>query len=714
MARTRPAWPISPYPGHWLGGGVAPCVGILDGDGSPEIVFTYLGWNPGSSLWAWHADGTVVPGFPVPLEWDANHEMYPESLTLANLEGGPGLDILVLAHDNVTNKGHLEVYRPDGTPLPGWPPPDWLEVPWGGYGRTAVGDINGDGQPEVVMPEARMYYSGETNRVWAWRADGSVLPGFPVEMPVEPSKSCPLGPVLGDVDGDGIADIVVASPSYVHVFHGDGTLAPGWPQFGGKPVLADLFGDGHVQVIATSSGGYADPALRVYDGKGRLQWKAATQNTDYWDPAVADIDGDQQLEIVLRDHSDQVYAWHPDGTPLSSSPFPVGSNPGNGDVIESSVAIGDINGDGYTDLITGNTQNDSYLYAFPAPGPYNAYAVEWPMQGGNSRNDGCYVRHSAFGHGCAVTAAATPATVPVGATTSLSATFTDSMDHAAAGWSWSDGGVGGTFSPSASVRNPTYTVPSDLTLTSLTLSVSVTCDGPHPLTTRNSVPLGVIPKGAWLWQGGGFKYPGGVAANPADGSCWVSDYGNNSVTHLSSAGDQLWQTALPSPFSYPYGLSVNPSDSSCWVSDRYHGQAVHLSLAGQELWRGGGLDQPFSASVNAADGSCWVADHLGNCVVHLASTGEALGTPIGGFKRPASLSVDSGSGSCWVADTEDSQVVQLSSAGVVLWRGKRVLLSLLRVRKPHRRLLLGGRFRTQSSGASVLDGIGTLSEQHRV
>ncbi len=98
-------------------------------------------------------------------------------------------------------------------------------------------------------------------------------------------------------------------------------------------------------------------------------------------------------------------------------------------------------------------------------------------------------------HGLSATASATPSSVPSGGTASLEATATDSLGHGVAAWSWSDGGAGGAFSPSAGVRNPTYTAPANLgdVAKVITLTVTATCDGPAPATASASVALTVMP-----------------------------------------------------------------------------------------------------------------------------------------------------------------------------------------------------------------------------
>jgi len=173
-----------------------------------------------------------------------------------------------------------------------------------------------------------------------------------------------------------------------------------------------------------------------------------------------------------------------------------------------------------------------------------------------------------------------------------------------------------------------------------------------------------------------FEQPESVSVNPTDGSCWVAvwavrgygtgEYGPGYVAHLSEAGEELWRSASGA-FDRPQSVSVNPADGSCWVADwgfAYYGQGqvVHLSATGEELWRsaGGAFSGPRSVSVDSTDGSCWVGDTFHSQVVHLSAAGEELWRSAAAF-FVYSVSVDSTDGSCWVADYIHSQV---GSAGV--------------------------------------------------
>ncbi len=75
------------------------------------------------------------------------------------------------------------------------------------------------------------------------------------------------------------------------------------------------------------------------------------------DPAVVDLDGDGDLEIVFGDASGRIRVYRHDGTPLSGWPVAVGAS-----LSSSPIAVGDIDGDGDMEVVAGTTNGRAYAY----------------------------------------------------------------------------------------------------------------------------------------------------------------------------------------------------------------------------------------------------------------------------------------------------------------------------------------------------------------
>jgi hypothetical protein len=115
-----------------------------------------------------------------------------------------------------------------------------------GPGTAAIGDIDGDGQQDSVIGSGTCAYWGFVDdfdlrrcyTVYAFRPDGSLLPGFP-KPTAKAGKSKLATPALGDLDGDGLKEIVwVNDNNDVLVWTIPGTPGPEnvqWPMFRHDP-----------------------------------------------------------------------------------------------------------------------------------------------------------------------------------------------------------------------------------------------------------------------------------------------------------------------------------------------------------------------------------------------------------------------------------------------------------------------------------------------
>jgi hypothetical protein len=165
-------------------------------------------------------------------------------------------------------------------------------------------------------------------------------PGWPQTMGTH-SLYKPVGVVLADVDADGLLEVLAGSTDNLfRVWRQDGTLMPGWPvnvggQVQSKGAAADLDGDGDLEILVCVKGG----PLRIFhhDGTPLAGWPQ-TSGVPYGfiSPTVYDLTGDGAPEVLIGG-GNTVRAWLADGTPFFSTN--IGAN------ITGTLAIGDINGD---------------------------------------------------------------------------------------------------------------------------------------------------------------------------------------------------------------------------------------------------------------------------------------------------------------------------------------------------------------------------------
>jgi hypothetical protein len=173
--------------------------------------------------------------------------------------------------------------------------------------------------------------------------------------------------LVGDMNNDGDADVIVASGRDVGVWLGNGSRnADGQirrtaastvpvPDPAGEMALGDVNGDGNLDVAIASHDSYV-VVLVMGDGKGGLTLAPASriamregQQPHTHGLAVADLNGDGKLDIATVNNAhDDVSIVLGDGrggfVRAPGSPFRVGPSP-------YPMAIGDVNGDGRLDII---------------------------------------------------------------------------------------------------------------------------------------------------------------------------------------------------------------------------------------------------------------------------------------------------------------------------------------------------------------------------
>jgi hypothetical protein len=313
VAATNPPQLMAGWPKTLIGHpNFAPLRGVafadLDRDGRHEI----LAASTNGSLYAWDVAGNSLPGFPRVLGIG-----FPQYTPAVGDLDGDGIPEIVQTTRGLTSGGRIYALRADGTDVPGWP----VSLRNNNCEYTAaLADLDFDGRLEVLVGE-RSFPNGLLHVL---RADGTERPGWPQTLDHVPALSAGVA----DLDGDGTLEIVYGSYNSLYVFRADGTLFPGWPvnmstRFGGNfsyqsPALADLDQDGDLEIVVACHQGGAGCYVFRHDGTLLPGWPRTIGTWTYSPPTVCDLEDDGRLDIVCgvaggTASAPQVYAWDAGG-----------------------------------------------------------------------------------------------------------------------------------------------------------------------------------------------------------------------------------------------------------------------------------------------------------------------------------------------------------------------------------------------------------------
>ena len=322
--------------------------GDVNGDGYGDVVVSAPGWDGGESneghVWVYHGSPSGLVSFAAfRAESNQAHALYGSSVASAGDVNGDGFDDLVVGASawdgGEINEGHVWVYHGSPTGLiPFAAFRAESDQPFAEYGQcvASAGDVNGDGYSDVIV--GAPYWDGDQlneGKIWVYHGSPTGLISFAAFRFESDQNGALLGSSVssaGDVNGDGYDEVLIGAPFYD----------------------AGLLDQGKVWAFRGTSLGIIQVSL--WDDTG------AGAETEYGASVASagDVNGDGYADILVgaprldSGSADVGRAWLHLGAPLgpiSTASWSAIGDQADGRLGQCVAGAGDVNGDGYDDVL---------------------------------------------------------------------------------------------------------------------------------------------------------------------------------------------------------------------------------------------------------------------------------------------------------------------------------------------------------------------------
>ena len=247
--------------------------------------------------------------------------------------------------------------------------------------NASIGDLNGDGQPDIVLVKGRHWQL--TTKVFFGDGRGHFAPG--PALPSNATKS--YSGSLADMTKSGHLDIVLSndSPDPKLVLLNDGTGHfkvggtygdPKWPTR--NAAVGDLNGDGYPDIAVANRG--TTSYICYNDGKIHFQCKPLRDTPSAASILIADIDGDGLNDVIFPCRDDcQSRVFFNQNLDGEGRPW----GPASASI--RAVAVADLNGDGHPDIAAcperlGSLFTSTTAKATSEPASSSRNRKRWPIR----------------------------------------------------------------------------------------------------------------------------------------------------------------------------------------------------------------------------------------------------------------------------------------------------------------------------------------------